>query len=253
MGAAVKLDATLIGSVDHAAQTLAEVAEPGSIGGHLATVMVAERLATHFFACTSSAYPGWQWAVSVARAPRAKTVTVCESALIPGEGALLAPEWLPYARRLAPGDIGPGDVTPYLEDDPLLEAGFEATGDEDVDALALWELGLGRTRVLSPEGREHAAVRLRGVAAPGVVEEPDVRHGLPGLAVPEVRCAPSLGSARANGHPRMGRSSAATTGVARTARSTWSARNRSACGRRLSTNMSSTSPIGPEQRVSLVR
>ncbi len=178
MGAAVKPDATLIGSVDHAAQTLAEVAEPGSIGGHLASVMVAERLATHFFACTSSAYPGWQWAVSVARAPRAKTVTVCESALIPGEGALLAPEWLPYARRLAPGDIGPGDVTPYLEDDPLLEAGFEATGDEDVDALALWELGLGRTRVLSPEGREHAAQRWydgpRGPNAPEAVKAPSV-------------------------------------------------------------------------------
>ena len=187
MGAAVKLDATLIGSVDHAAQTLAEVAEPGSIGGHLASVMVAERLATHFFACTSSAYPGWQWAVSVARAPRAKTVTVCESALIPGEGALLAPEWLPYARRLAPGDIGPGDVTPYLEDDPLLEAGFEATGDEEVDALALWELGLGRTRVLSPEGREHAAQRWydgpRGPNAPEAVKAPSgcVAHRLWGL------------------------------------------------------------------------
>ena len=166
--------ATLIGSVDHAARTC-RGCRAGSIGtppGDNAVV------ATHFFACTSSAYPGWQWAVSVARAPRAKTVTVCESALIPGEGALLAPEWLPYARRLAPGDIGPGDVTPYLEDDPLLEAGFEATGDEDVDALALWELGLGRTRVLSPEGREHAAQRWydgpRGPNAPEAVKAPSV-------------------------------------------------------------------------------
>ena len=44
-------------------------------------------------------------------------------------------------------------------DDPLLVAGFEATGDEDVDQVALWELGLGRPRVLSAEGREVAAQR----------------------------------------------------------------------------------------------
>lgn len=38
-------------------------------------------------------------------------------------------------------------------------AGFEATGEEDVDAVALWELGLGRPRVLSAEGRDTAAQR----------------------------------------------------------------------------------------------
>ena len=72
---------------------------------------------------------------------------------------MLSPEWVPYAERLAPGDVGPGDVTPYLADDPMLVAGFEATGDEDVDQVALWELGLGRPRVLSAEGREVAAQR----------------------------------------------------------------------------------------------
>ena len=66
---------------------------------------------------------------------------------------------MPYAERLAPGDVGPGDVTPYVADDPMLVAGFEATGDEDVDEVALWELGLGRHRVLSAEGREAAAQR----------------------------------------------------------------------------------------------
>lgn len=159
MPAALKSDPALVASVDQAAASLREVAQPGSIGEHLATVMVGERLATHYFSCASPAYPGWQWAVSVARAPRAKSVTVCESGLVAGDGALLAPEWVPYADRLAPGDIGPGDVTPFIEDDPLLEPGFEATGEEDVDAVALWELGLGRVRVLSPEGRDQAAQR----------------------------------------------------------------------------------------------
>ena len=121
--------------------------------------MLGERLAMHWFECTSAGYHGWRWGVSVARVPRAKLATVCETNLLPGPEAVLAPEWLPYADRLAPGDLGPGDVLPRRPDDPNLEAGFEATGDEDVDQMALFELGLGRPRVLSAEGRDAAATR----------------------------------------------------------------------------------------------
>ncbi len=173
---AVRPDATLRGAVDVAREALTGVAEPGTVGDHLGMEMVDERLATHYFACDAAAYRGWRWAVSVARVARSKTVTVCETDLVPGEGALLSPEWLPYASRLAPGDLGPGDVTPYVDADPHLEAGWEATGDEDVDAAAQWELGLGRVRVLSAEGREVAAQRWydgdNGPAAPVAVKAP---------------------------------------------------------------------------------
>ena len=80
----------------------------------------------HWFACLSSGYGGWRWGVSVARVPRGKVATVCETNLLPTAEAVLAPEWLPYAERLAPGDLGAGDTLPYRADDPLLEAGFEA-------------------------------------------------------------------------------------------------------------------------------
>ncbi|HEY7721811.1 MAG TPA: DUF3027 domain-containing protein [Pedococcus sp.] len=156
---APKEDATLRAAVELAREAADSIAEPGTVGDHLSMEMVDERLATHYFACTARAYPGWRWAITVARVPRGKVATVCETNLVPGEGALLSPEWLPYAERLAPGDVGAGDVLPYKEEDPLLEPGFEATGDEDVDQVALWELGLGRKRVLSAEGREEAAQR----------------------------------------------------------------------------------------------
>lgn len=152
-------DATLRSAVDLAREAAEGIAERDTVGDHIGFVMDEERLATHYFACTAPAYPGWRWAITVARAPRAKKVTVCETNLVPGEGALLSPEWLPYAQRLAPGDLGAGDVLPYIEQDPRLEQGFEATGDEDVDQMAEWELGLGRKRVLSAEGREEAAQR----------------------------------------------------------------------------------------------
>jgi hypothetical protein len=162
-----KLDTVLAGAVDLARAAAEDVAEAGTVGDHLGAEVAGERLVTHHFGCTAAAYPGWRWAVTLARVPRSKVPTVCETHLVPGEGALLSPEWVPYADRLAPGDVGAGDVTPYLADDPLLEPGFEATGDEDVDRVALWELGLGRARVLSAEGRAVAAQRwYAGTAGP---------------------------------------------------------------------------------------
>lgn len=157
--AAVKVDAMLSGAVEVARQAALGIAEPGTVGEHVGVQGEAERLVTHFFACTSLAYPGWRWAVTLSRVPRARKATVSETHLVPGADALLPPEWLPYVERLAPGDIGPGDRSPYIDEDPLLEGGFEATGDEDVDQVGFVELGLGRKRVLSAQGRDRAAQR----------------------------------------------------------------------------------------------
>lgn len=154
-----KIDTMLSGAVEVALAAAQEIGEPGTVGEHLGAVAEGDRLVTHYFTCTASGYPGWRWAVTLSRVPRARRATINEVHLVAGEGALLSPEWLPYADRLAPGDIGPGDRTPFTEDDPYLEAGFEATGEEDVDQVALWELGLGRPRVLSAEGRDAAATR----------------------------------------------------------------------------------------------
>jgi hypothetical protein len=154
-----KRDAVLAAAEDAAREAAVAIAEPGTVGEHLAFVMDEDRVGTHYFDCTATAYPGWRWAITLTRPPRGRIALVSETHLVAGEDALLAPPWVPYAERLAPGDVGPGDVTPRIDDDPLLEAGFEATGDEDVDQVAFFELGLGRPRVLSAEGRDAAATR----------------------------------------------------------------------------------------------
>ena len=157
--AAPKPDKVLLAATDLAREAAESIATRGAVGEHEGAVMLGERLAMHYFTCTNKGYRGWRWAIAVSRAPRAKVATICETNLLPGDGALLSPEWLPYAERLAPGDVGPGDVLPYVAEDPNLEPGFEATGDEDVDQMAFFELGLGRARVLSREGRDAAATR----------------------------------------------------------------------------------------------
>lgn len=154
-----KTDKVLLAAADVARAAAVAIAEPETVGEHVGMAQESERLATHYFVCTAAGYPGWAWAVSVARVPRGKVATVCETTLVPGPDALLSPSWLPYSQRLAPGDVGPGDVLPRVEDDPNLVFGFEATGEEEVDQVALFELGLGRLRVLSQDGRGAAATR----------------------------------------------------------------------------------------------
>ena len=154
-----KLDAIAAAAVDLAREALLEVTEPGQVGEHLRAEASGERLVTHVFECTMPGYRGWSWVVVLARASRAKAATVAETALLPGEEAILAPEWEPWSERLKPSDVGTDDLLPYREQDERLEQGYEATEDEEADRVAQWELGLGRPRVLSPEGRTDAAER----------------------------------------------------------------------------------------------
>lgn len=162
--ATVRPDAISAAAVDLARSALDGVAEPDSVGEHRGVVADGERLVTHLFDCTAKGYRGWTWAVSLARAPRAKAPTVCEVELIAGPEAIQAPLHVPWEERLRPGDMGADDVLARVEDDPRLVWGFEATGEEDVDAVALDELGLGRRRVLSARGRAQAADRWAGGA-----------------------------------------------------------------------------------------
>ncbi len=152
-------DAVCAAAVDLARAVAEDVGAPDEVGEHLGSKPDGERIVTHYFTCLAPGYQGWQWAVTVTRAPRSKTVTVTESVLLPGEGALLSPTWVPWSERLEPGDLGVGDLLPTHVDDERLEPGYTQTDDEDADKVAVPELGLGRARVLSQIGRDDAADR----------------------------------------------------------------------------------------------
>jgi hypothetical protein len=117
---------------------------------------------THTFASRLPGYVGWHWAVTVARVPGEETVTVDEVVLLPGDSALLAPAWIPWHERLRPGDLSVGDVLPSTEDDPRLAPAYLVDDDsaEDPEGRVVGEeLGLGRERVMSAEGRSEAVGR----------------------------------------------------------------------------------------------
>lgn len=102
-----KLDTVLAEAVDTARQALSEIAEDSEIGDYCGATVEGERLVTHRFISHRDGYRGWTWFVSLARIPRAKAkdATVCELGIIPGEDALLAPAWVPWADRLAQEEI----------------------------------------------------------------------------------------------------------------------------------------------------
>lgn len=164
---APELDAACADAVDLAREAAEERAGVMPVGEHLGVRAEATRVATHYFAVDHPGYPGWHWAVTVARASRAKAVTVDEVCMLPGDGALLAPAWVPWAERIEAGDVSPGVLMPTPDNDLRLEPGFtggESAAEEDpadraqLRAVAS-ELGLGRERVLSQYGRDEAVER----------------------------------------------------------------------------------------------
>lgn len=170
-GAVGRPDAALAAAVDVALEAArAEAGPHGRVGAYLgarpAVASAGAKAVTHAFACEEPGYVGWYWEVELSRAPRSKQATVDDVALLPGEEAVRAPEWVPWSERLRPGDVGPGDLLPTAADDPRLvlrQADTEGWVDDE-----LWlELGLGRARVLSAEGRDLAAERwYAGQAGP---------------------------------------------------------------------------------------
>jgi hypothetical protein len=172
----VPADAVLAAAVDLARAAAVETAgDEALVGEHLGAApeavapatdeVPAEALGavlTHTFDSRLPGYVGWHWAVTVARAAGDDEVTVDEVVLLPGESALLAPAWVPWHERLRPGDLSVGDVLPSTEDDPRLAPAYtldDDSADDPEGSVVAFELGLGRERVMSREGRGDAVER----------------------------------------------------------------------------------------------
>lgn len=126
-------DDVLLGSVDLARRALLEVTSAetvGSVAGHL---VEDEHVLTLLFAADLSGYPGWHWSVTIARVDDGEP-TVLETELMPGESALLAPDWVPWSERLADyraaQEAAAAAAAEAAEDEARDE---EELGDEDAE------------------------------------------------------------------------------------------------------------------------
>ena len=118
------------------------------------------RVETYLFEAHLAGYNGWRWCVTIAIVDKKSEPTICDVVVLPGPDALLAPEWVAYRDRIQPGDVGVGDIVPSsLDDTRLVPSVHSLIADEELDALQVFELGLGRARVMSIEGRDQASKR----------------------------------------------------------------------------------------------
>lgn len=99
------VDEILAAAKDVALQGVQEIAPAHAIGLVHHVRAEEERLSTHLFECTLPGYRGWFWFATLSRAPRSRVATICEVGLLPGDDALIAPDWVPWADRVRPEDL----------------------------------------------------------------------------------------------------------------------------------------------------
>lgn len=130
-----KVDEILAAAKDVALQGVREITPDHNIGLVHHVRPEEERLSTHLFECTMPGYRGWFWFATLSRAPRSKVATICEVGLLPGDDALIAPDWVPWADRVRPEDLEQESSADSLETNAE-EKVEEKTEEPEVSAEA---------------------------------------------------------------------------------------------------------------------
>ena len=119
-------DARLVEAHDLALSALREITPAATIGPAAGFIPEEDGSVSLRFENRLPGYPGWYWTVTVARVEDEEP-TVLEVELLPGDGALLAPEWVPWAERLAEYRAHQAELA------EAAAAGGEGTDAEDED------------------------------------------------------------------------------------------------------------------------
>lgn len=122
-------DEVLLASRDQARAALAEITDPRTIGSDDGHEVHEAHLLTLFFECRLPGYPGWRWAATLSRVDEESPVNVLEVELLPGDGAVVAPEWVPWSVRLA--QYRESQARQAAEEAAAAEAAAAELGDED--------------------------------------------------------------------------------------------------------------------------
>ncbi|KQQ94760.1 hypothetical protein ASF62_08505 [Leifsonia sp. Leaf325] len=93
-------DDVLLAAEALARTALAEITPVETIGEPAGHIVEGEHALSLLFETRLTGYPGWHWTVTLGRVEGAEP-TVLEAELMPGENALLAPDWVPWSDRLA--------------------------------------------------------------------------------------------------------------------------------------------------------
>lgn len=109
---------------DLARAALLEITPAATVGDYVGETDEGDGVVSVLFASAQPGYPDWKWTVSVAQV-EGQEPTVLEAELMPAEGALLAPDWVPWSDRLAEYKAAQENASETSDD--------EESDDEDDD------------------------------------------------------------------------------------------------------------------------
>lgn len=116
---------------DIARTALLEITADATIGEYSGAVEV-DGVTTVTFASAMPGYPGWHWTVGIATLPDAEP-NVLEVELMPGDGALLSPDWVPWSERLAEYEAAQEALAAEDIEDESTEISDDADDDDEID------------------------------------------------------------------------------------------------------------------------
>jgi hypothetical protein len=115
-----------------ARRALTEITPDETIGAEADPVDDEPGVTSVRFATLLPGYPGWHWTVSVAHLD-GEEPSVLEAELMPGDGSLLAPDWVPWADRLAEMKAQEAHDGDEDEDDDESDDADADSDDDDED------------------------------------------------------------------------------------------------------------------------
>jgi hypothetical protein len=117
---------------DVARAALLEITPEATIGAPAGEITEGDGVVSVQFESLLPGYPGWKWTVSIASLP-GEAPSVLETEMIPAEGALLAPDWVPWSDRLADYKAAQSELEAASAEDS--EESEDETDDDDDDDL----------------------------------------------------------------------------------------------------------------------
>jgi hypothetical protein len=114
-----------------------ESAPHGAVGDFIESKIEDDGSQTFLFRSRLKGYVGWHWTVNLFEDAETAGVTVSEVLLMPGDEALIAPDWVPWSERLADYKALQAELAAQAaaEGEDSEESDEDSEEDEDSDEI----------------------------------------------------------------------------------------------------------------------
>jgi hypothetical protein len=143
-----------------------------AVGNYIRTDEEEPGLRSYIFESTLRGYVGWYWSVTIFQ-PEGQEPTISEVVMMPGEGALVAPKWVPWSERLADYKALQAELEAQAAAEAAEAEALAENADEDDEEESEEEAELELVDAPEEETIEHAEEELLATTEFDVEDEPE--------------------------------------------------------------------------------